>query len=59
MINEPIIDAKFIPPSPPRHQPKHEESAEIALSWPDALSKKVGNAIIKGLITRLNMSVII
>ena len=30
MINEPILDAKFIPPSPPRHQPKHEESAEIA-----------------------------
>ena len=39
MINEPIIDAKFIPPSPPRHQPKHEESAEIARLVDEFLAK--------------------
>lgn len=38
MINEQILDAKFIPPSPPRHQPKHEESAEIALLTEDYLA---------------------
>jgi len=39
MINEPIIDAKFIPPAPPRHQPKHEESAEIAQLVDEFLAK--------------------
>jgi len=39
MINEPILDTKFIPPSPPRHQPKHEESAEIARLVDEFLAK--------------------
>lgn len=39
MINEPILDAKFIPPSPPRHQPKHEESAEISRLVDEFLAK--------------------
>lgn len=29
MTNEPILNAKFIPPAPPLNKPKTEESAEI------------------------------
>lgn len=39
MINEPILDAKFIPPSPPTHKPKHEESAEISRLVDEFLAK--------------------
>lgn len=39
MINEPILDAKFAAPNPPRHQPKHEESAEIERLVQEFLAK--------------------
>lgn len=39
MINSPILDAKFTPPAPPRHKPKTEESAEIALLTEEYLAK--------------------
>lgn len=39
MINEPILDAKFAAPNPPRHQPKHEESAEIQRLVDEFLAK--------------------
>jgi len=39
MINEQPLDAKFRPPSPPRHKPKTEESAEIARLVDEFLAK--------------------
>lgn len=39
MINEPILDAKFAAPNPPRHKPKTEESAEIARLVDEFLAK--------------------
>ena len=39
MTNEPILNAKFIPPAPPRHHPKTEESAEIARLVDEFLAK--------------------
>jgi len=39
MINEQILDAKFAAPNPPRHKPKHEESAEIARLVDEFLAK--------------------
>lgn len=39
MINEQILDAKFAAPNPPRHKPKTEESAEIALLTEEYLAK--------------------
>ena len=39
MINSPILDAKFIPPAPPRHTPKTAESAEIQRLVDEFLAK--------------------
>ena len=47
MINEPILDAKFAAPNPPRHTPKIAESAEIQRLVDEFLAKggkiKTGN----------------
>ena len=39
MINEPILDAKFAAPNPPRHTPKIAESAEIQRLVDEFLAK--------------------
>ena len=39
MTNEPILNAKFIPPAPPLNKPKTEESAEIARLVDEFLAK--------------------
>jgi len=39
MINQLTLNAKFIPPAPPRHTPKTAESAEIALLTEEYLAK--------------------
>ena len=39
MIHEPILDAKFAAPNPPRHKPKTEESAEIERLVQEYLAK--------------------
>ena len=39
MTNEPILNAKFIPPAPPLNKPKTEESAEIERLVQEFLAK--------------------
>lgn len=43
MTNEPILNAKFMPPAPPLNKPKTEESAEIERLVQEFLAKGGGD----------------